>query len=585
VSIARVNETHYSIWSSVWTLMRLQLIIFLSGFKRGTKRQKISKIALTILIIGFMGFLVYTSWSLLNFLNSQGLPLQGIDINSLLNSIPVLIVNAAFMGILVTSFGVLLQGLYLSGDMDFLLTSPLPIRAVFISKLLQAILPNFAFISLFGIPVLYGLGASENYHFFYFISVVIILFAMSLAAAAISSLLVMLVVHIFPARRVGEALAFLGAMSTFLCSQSGQLSNMGELSADQTSRIISMLTRLDTLWSPLAWAGRGLVDIGNRVWLTGFGYLSLILILSVIIFSLVLSVSERLYFSGWASVQLHSVKKKKEPKKQALFSVNSIGVRMVEHIIPADMRAIMVKDFLVLRRDLRNMSQLIFPLILGIMYAFMLLRNNTELNELQGTSTGFVEQAVTSFSVYFGMLIALFVGWMLLARLAGMAFAHEGRNYWVLKTSPLKISRIISAKFLVAYIPSLALCWSFLVVTWFLRQANLEVLVYSLLVIGFTLAGNTSINLAFGIAGTNMDWTNPRNMQKGSTGCLSSIATVLFVGFSLAVFFLPILLLPNLGIPVITSMMIGLVLGAVVNIAGSLIPLRLVQDKAIHLGE
>jgi len=118
-----------------------------------------------------------------------------------------------------------------------------------------------------------------------------------------------------------------------------------------------------------------------------------------------------------------------------------------------------------------------------------------------------------------------------------------------------------------------------------LRQANLEVLVYSLLVIGFTLAGNTSINLAFGIAGTNMDWTNPRNMQKGSTGCLSSIATVLFVGFSLAVFFLPILLLPNLGIPVITSMMIGLVLGAVVNIAGSLIPLRLVQDKAIHLGE
>jgi ABC-2 type transport system permease protein len=548
-----MNVKQNDLWTSIWKLIRLQIIIFLSGFKRGTKRQKISKIIITLLIIGFMVFLVYASWSLLYFLRSPDLSLDGIDMSILLKSIPVLVVYAAFMGILVTSFGVLLQGLYLSGDMDFLL----PIRAVFISKLLLAILPNFALISLFGIPVLFGLGASGNYHFLYYISVVLVLLAMAFTSAAISSLLVMLAVHLFPARRVGEVLAFLGAMSTFLCSQSGQFSNMGELSADQTTRIFFILARLDTLWSPLAWAGRGLVDIGNRFWLSGFGYLSLIFILSVIIFGLVLSVSERLYFSGWASMQLHSGEKKKESKKHTLYSSNSIGVRMIEHIIPADIRAIIVKDFLVLRRDIRNMSQLIFPLILGVTYAIMLLRNNAELDELKESLSGFTEQAIASLSEYFGVLIALFVGWMLLARLAGMAFAHEGRNYWILKTAPLKISRIISAKFLVAYFPSLVLCWSFLVVIWLLRQAHLDILIYSLLVIGLTLAGITSINLAFGIAGTNMDWTNPRNMQRGSAGCLASIATVLFVGFSLAVFFLPLLFLPNLGVPLIISMFIG----------------------------
>jgi ABC-2 type transport system permease protein len=552
-----MNVKQNDLWTSIWKLIRLQIIIFLSGFKRGTKRQKISKIIITLLIIGFMVFLVYASWSLLYFLRSPDLSLDGIDMSILLKSIPVLVVYAAFMGILVTSFGVLLQGLYLSGDMDFLLSSPLPIRAVFISKLLLAILPNFALISLFGIPVLFGLGASGNYHFLYYISVVLVLLAMAFTSAAISSLLVMLAVHLFPARRVGEVLAFLGAMSTFLCSQSGQFSNMGELSADQTTRIFFILARLDTLWSPLAWAGRGLVDIGNRFWLSGFGYLSLIFILSVIIFGLVLSVSERLYFSGWASMQLHSGEKKKESKKHTLYSSNSIGVRMIEHIIPADIRAIIVKDFLVLRRDIRNMSQLIFPLILGVTYAIMLLRNNAELDELKESLSGFTEQAIASLSEYFGVLIALFVGWMLLARLAGMAFAHEGRNYWILKTAPLKISRIISAKFLVAYFPSLVLCWSFLVVIWLLRQAHLDILIYSLLVIGLTLAGITSINLAFGIAGTNMDWTNPRNMQRGSAGCLASIATVLFVGFSLAVFFLPLLFLPNLGVPLIISMFIG----------------------------
>jgi len=421
VSFGTMNVKQNDLWTSIWKLIRLQIIIFLSGFKRGTKRQKISKIIITLLIIGFMVFLVYASWSLLYFLRSPDLSLDGIDMSILLKSIPVLVVYAAFMGILVTSFGVLLQGLYLSGDMDFLL----PIRAVFISKLLLAILPNFALISLFGIPVLFGLGASGNYHFLYYISVVLVLLAMAFTSAAISSLLVMLAVHLFPARRVGEVLAFLGAMSTFLCSQSGQFSNMGELSADQTTRIFFILARLDTLWSPLAWAGRGLVDIGNRFWLSGFGYLSLIFILSVIIFGLVLSVSERLYFSGWASMQLHSGEKKKESKKHTLYSSNSIGVRMIEHIIPADIRAIIVKDFLVLRRDIRNMSQLIFPLILGVTYAIMLLRNNAELDELKESLSGFTEQAIASLSEYFGVLIALFVGWMLLARLAGMAFAHD----------------------------------------------------------------------------------------------------------------------------------------------------------------
>ncbi len=85
-----------------------------------------------------------------------------------LESLPVLIFTGLFMGILVTSFGVLLQALYLSGDMDFLLSSPIPIRAVFITKLMQAVLPNFGLIALFGLPVLFGLGISGGYNFLYY---------------------------------------------------------------------------------------------------------------------------------------------------------------------------------------------------------------------------------------------------------------------------------------------------------------------------------------------------------------------------------------------------------------------------------
>jgi hypothetical protein len=82
--------------------------------------------------------------------------------------------------------------------MEFLLSTPVPIRAVFVAKLLQAVLPNFSLILLFGLPVLFGLGASRVIRF------CITACAdrdgvLALAAAGLSSLLVMLVVRVFPA--------------------------------------------------------------------------------------------------------------------------------------------------------------------------------------------------------------------------------------------------------------------------------------------------------------------------------------------------------------------------------------------------
>ena len=85
----------------------------------------------------------------------------------------------------------LLQALYLSGDMDFLLSAPVPIRAVFVTKLLQAILPNFGLILLFAPAGAVWPGAVQGYNLLYYPLVLIVLAALALAAAGSASLLVM----------------------------------------------------------------------------------------------------------------------------------------------------------------------------------------------------------------------------------------------------------------------------------------------------------------------------------------------------------------------------------------------------------
>jgi ABC-type transport system involved in multi-copper enzyme maturation permease subunit len=104
--------------------------------------------------------------------------------------------------------------------MDFLLSAPVPIRAVFVAKLLEAILPNLALIALIGLPVLFGLGLSSGYNILYYPLVILVMGMLALSAAGISSLLVMAIVRVVSPRRVAEILGFFGAILSIICSQS-----------------------------------------------------------------------------------------------------------------------------------------------------------------------------------------------------------------------------------------------------------------------------------------------------------------------------------------------------------------------------
>lgn len=162
--------------SSVWKLLRLRIRLSVNEFRHTKTIKKTFIIIGYLALLGFAVGICFLSWMLLGFLRSPKLAQYvGQDVTPFLQAMPVLIFSALFLSILLTSFGVLLQAMYLSGDMDFLVSSPVPIRAVFVTKFLQAVLPNFGLITLFGLPVLYGLGLSEHYNILYYPFVVLIM--------------------------------------------------------------------------------------------------------------------------------------------------------------------------------------------------------------------------------------------------------------------------------------------------------------------------------------------------------------------------------------------------------------------------
>ncbi|MBN1889896.1 MAG: hypothetical protein JW850_18010 [Thermoflexales bacterium] len=584
------DHSQYHLWHYVWKLLCLEWVIFWSGLRRARLRRKIGYAVAGLIVLILMGSAFAVSWFSLRFLRSPQLA-EFIDPNVFLLSVPALITSVAFLGILLTSFGVLLQALYLAGDMDFLLSAPVPIRAVFVTKLLQAILPNLGFVGFLGLPLLFGLGASGNYTLVYYPLVVAVLIALALAAAGLSSLLVMGVVRLFPARRVAEVLGFVGAVVSILCSQSGQLVNHAEISEAQAqaqaSQALVLLARFNTPWSPLAWAGRGLVDVGEGRWASGAAFLLLTLGLAGVAFALALATAERLYYEGWASIQVGTRKKKaaRVPRPVTPGRSRAAAFTLLASIVPAPVRGIVAKDWLILRRDLRNMSQLVTPLIFGVIYTFMLVRDGGSSLSEPGDAPAVVMYMMQNMLVYANVGISMFVGWSLLMRLAMMGFSQEGRHYWLLKVAPLSTLQLLVAKFLVAYLPTLALSSVFLLVASLVQGAGLGALQFGLLVVALCLAGQAGLNLAFGVAGANLEWEDPRRMIRGPVGCLGALANMVYMAVTLALFFIPPIGFAAFGGPPLIGQLIGLLLGGAASLACALLPPWLVRERVSRIGE
>jgi ABC-2 type transport system permease protein len=586
---ARFHEK--GIWESAWKLLRLRAIIAWSGIRRAKLRRKIAYGFAALGIAVLLFFVVFVSTTLLSFMRSPELAQYIGDTSAFIESFPSLLIGGATAGILFTSFGVMLQALYLSGDMDFLMSAPIPVRSIFIAKLIQGILPNFGIMCLFSLPLLFGLGLSGGYSILYYPLTLLVLAALTLAASGLASLLVMVAARFFPARRMAEVLGFIVGTGIFVFSQTSRFMNF-DVNRQQVSGMVNLAQRFNQPWSPLAWAGQGLVDLGKGAWLPGLGLTTASLVVAAAVFYIALVSAERMYYTGWSSLQNNRRARARKPAAEAAAQAGETRAapraaarpNAVARLLPAPVRAIVVKDWLLYRRDLRNVSRLLSPLILGIVYAVSLVQSGGQIPQGRGEAPAWVMQALQGIFVYADVGLALFMGWMLAANLAGLGFSMEGRRYWMLKVAPLGSRQLLLAKFLVSYIPVMLVCGAYVLVLQLLKGLNLWNLAISFLALAFILAGLNGIYLAFGVAGARFDWDNPNETGR-TVGCLGSLVGMVYAPICFALFAGPPILAAFLELPVWAGQLVGLLLGGGAGLFAVLFPLGLVEKRVATLME
>jgi len=261
----------------------------------------------------------------------------------------------------------------------------------------------------------------------------------------------------------------------------------------------------------------------------------------------------------------------------------SIWLRLIK-VVPAPVRAIFAKDLLLYRRDLRQMSQLITPLILGVVYAVSMLSPGGMDFEGQGNAPDWLMDSMAWLFSYADVGLALFLGWMLVANMAGLGFSHEGRNYWMLKAAPISSWQLLASKFLVGYVPALVICVVYVLALEIIKGASAWSLLVAVLSVALALAGVAAVYLAFGTRGAKFDWDTPQQMNRG-IGCLGSLVGMLFVGVCFVLLLAPVLAATLLGLPAALGQAVGLVLCAGGCAAAMVIAYKAVELHVPVLGE
>jgi archaellum biogenesis protein FlaJ (TadC family) len=160
----------------------------------------------------------------------------------------------------------------------------------------------------------------------------------------------------------------------------------------------------------------------------------------------------------------------------------------------------------------------------------------------------------------------------------------EGKNYWILKAAPLITRQLLTAKFLVGYIPSVVVCSAYVLVLEILKRASPWSIVISLVGICLMVAGLTGIYLAFGTSGAKFDWENPAQMNR-AVGCLGTLVGMMYMPVCFLLFVAPTFLAQLLQLPAALGQLTGLLLGGVVSVLAVIIPLGMVEKRVATLSE
>ncbi len=337
-----------------------------------------------------------------------------------------------------------LSTFFLSEDLRVLLTAPLPVRRLFHARFVRTVAQASWMVVIFLAPVLMGVGRARCAGIAFYLTAVLTTIPFAVIPVAAGTLVTLLLVNVFPARRARDILMLMG-----LLFAASLVMLLRFIRPEQLMKVESLPDLTDffaTLQSPITpmlpsfWAGEALFASlrGGVDWLH-FAALWTTALAAVIVVRIA---NERWYFTGYSRAQ--------EAPKARFTELRQLEVLVRLLPLSTVRRQLLIKDLKIFLRDVSQWSQLLLLMALVLVYLY-----NFRVLDLERIP--YMTAVVKNLYAFVNLGMAGFVMATVAVRFVFPAVSSEGAAFWIIRTSPVSLRDFLWSKFWTGLVPVLVL--------------------------------------------------------------------------------------------------------------------------------
>jgi ABC-2 type transport system permease protein len=396
------------------------------------------------------------------------------------------VILLAFLSILLLSNIITaLSTFFLAKDLDLLIASPVSGVRLYLSKLAETIVHSSWMVALLSLPIFTAYGIVYNGGVLFPFVALAAFIPYLIMPAVVGTAFTLVLVNIFPARRTRELLSLIATGAVVIVVVSLRFMRPEQLAQPEGFKnLVDYLAVLRTPTSPLlpsewtaAMVMNWLLHVADpmpilKLW----GSAALAVTIGALI-------HHKLYFLGFSKAQEGAERKVLRPLRGPVS-------RLLRSQSPSK-REFVLKDLRLFFRDNTQWSQLILLAVLLMVYLF----NIKSLPLHSGERVPFRLVTVISF---LNLGLAGFVLAAVAARFIFPGISLEGRQMWLLRSSPLDPRSMLWSKYWIGTVPLLVLALIITVFTnWLLHASAFMMTVAVGTILLYTLAAG-ALALSFG---------------------------------------------------------------------------------------
>ena len=409
-----------------------------------------------------------------------------------------------------------LSTFFLSDDLRLILVAPVASRRVFAARFARTLGQSGWMVVVFLVPVLAGIGFAKCAPWSFIFTATLTVVPFVVIPVGIGSVVTLVLVNVFPARRARDILMFMGLVfATSLVLLLRFLQPERLLRVESMPEVTAFFATLQSPITPLLpsfWAGEALFAgvQGGSDWL----HVGALWTTAAAVVVLVGAAFERWHFAGFSKSQ--------EARKARFAQFHALDRAAGWLPLSPVRRHLLVKDLKVFLRDVSQWSQLLLlvALMLVYLYNFRVL----DLDRLP-----YMSGVVKNLYAFLNLAMAAFVMSTVAVRFVFPAVSAEGAAFWIIRTAPISLRDFLWSKFWTGLVPVLVLTEILVVagnellgVDPFLKRMSAVAIVF----MAFALVG-----LATGLGARYPRFTadNPSQVAGSYGGVAFMIVAVLFI--------------------------------------------------------